>query len=298
VAPVASLVPTVSVVPVASVAEPLVALSRFETLVDGLDHPECVAWGPDGAVYAGGEAGQIYRVSLDGSYEQFGGTGGFVLGLCLDGDSNVYACDSALGSVVRVSPSGEVSTYFAGLAGRPLVNPNYPVLDAAGNLYVSESGCFHMEDGRLWVVRPGGAGEVLRGDVAAFPNGLALSADGAYLYAAVSTLPGVVRVPLGGGPSETVAIFEQKVPDGLAFDAEGRLYVSFYSPDEIWRVTPGGEAELFASDWERTVLASPTNLAFCGPGLRTLVVASLGRWHLAKAEVDVGGQPLHYPKLS
>jgi gluconolactonase len=279
-------------------AEPLVPLSSFATLVEGLDHPECVAWGPDGAIYAGGEAGQIYRVSLGGTYEQVATTGGFVLGLCLDGDANVYACDSALGSVVRVSPSGEVSTYFAGLAGRPLVNPNYPVFDATGNLYVSESGRFHMEDGRIWVVRPGGAGEVLHDDVASFPNGLALSADGAYLYAAVSTLPGVVRAPLGGGPPETVATFKQKVPDGLAFDAEGSLYVSFYSPDEIWLVTPDGEVELFASDWERTVLAAPTNLAFCGPGLRTLVVASLGRWHLAKTEVGVAGQPLHYPKLS
>jgi gluconolactonase len=46
------------------------------------------------------------------------------------------------------------------------------------------------------------------------------------------------------------------------------------------------------------VLAAPTNLAFCGPGLRTLVVASLERWHLAKTDVGVAGQPLHYPKLS
>lgn len=278
-------------------AEPLAPLSRFETLVDGLDHPECVAWGPDGAVYAGGEAGQLYRISLGGKCDQFASTGGFVLGICLDGDGNVYACDSALGAVVRVSPSGEARTYFAGLAGRPLVNPNYPVFDSAGNLYVSESGHFHEQDGRLWVVRPDGTGEVFRDDVADFPNGLALSADGSYLYAAESTLPGVVRVPLRGGPPETVVVFQQKVPDGLAFDAEGKLYVSCYSPDEIWCVSPSGEVEMFASDWERTVLAAPTNIAFCGPGLRTVVVASLGRWHLAKTEVAVGGQGLHYPKL-
>ena len=280
-----------------SALDPLMPISRFEVLAEGLDHPEGVAWGPDGHVYAGGEAGQLYRVSMDGEVEQFAGTGGFILGLCLDGEANVYACDSARGAVVRATPSGEVSTYFAGAGGRPLVSPNYPVFDAAGNLYVSESGEWGLGNGRLWVVRPGGKGEVLRDDVAAFPNGLALGPGGRYLYVVVSTLPGVVRVPVDGGPVETVVSFERKVPDGIAFDAEGALYVSCYSPDEIWRVAHAGRAELFASDWQRTVLAAPTNVAFCGPGLSTLVVASLGRWHLTRTEVDVPGQPLQYPKL-
>lgn len=277
--------------------DPLVRLSRFQVLAEGLDHPECATWGPDGYVYAGGEAGQIYRVDMGGKVEQFASTGGFVLGLCLDGEGNVYACDSARGAVVRATPSGDVSTYFAGRGGRALVSPNYPVFDAAGNLYVSESGEWGRDNGRLWVVRPGGRGEVLSEDVSAFPNGLALGPSEHHLYAVVSTLPGVVRVPLKGGQVATVVTLEHKVPDGIAFDAEGRLYVACYSPDEIWRVDGAGRAELFASDWQRTVLAAPTNLSFCGPGLTTLVVANLGRWHLAKAEVDVAGQPLNYPKV-
>ena len=32
--------------------------------VEGLDHPEGVAWGLDGYAYAGGEAGQIYRIDI------------------------------------------------------------------------------------------------------------------------------------------------------------------------------------------------------------------------------------------
>jgi gluconolactonase len=275
----------------------LVQLSRFEVLAEGLDHPECVAWGDDGYVYAGGEAGQIYRVSLEGKVEQFASTGGFILGLCLDGDGNVYACDSAKGAVVRVAPSGEVSTYFAGPSAQALVSPNYPVFDADGNLYVSESGEWGSDNGRLWAIRPGGRGEVLRDDVSAFPNGLALGPGGRYLYVVVSTLPGVVRVPLEGGPVEMAVTFERKVPDGIAFDALGRLYVACYSPDEIWRVDDAGRAELFASDWQRTVLAAPTNVAFCGPGLATLVVANLGRWHLTRARVDVPGLPLNYPRM-
>ena len=35
------------------------------TLVSGLDHAEGVAWGLDGFAYAGGEAGQVYRVDVE-----------------------------------------------------------------------------------------------------------------------------------------------------------------------------------------------------------------------------------------
>ncbi len=44
----------------------LLDISNFAAFADGLDHPEGVAWGLDGNVYAGAEAGQIYRVTLDG----------------------------------------------------------------------------------------------------------------------------------------------------------------------------------------------------------------------------------------
>jgi gluconolactonase len=276
---------------------PLLDISAFGVLAEGLDHPECVTWGADGYVYAGGEAGQVYRVSLDGQVSQVGTTGGFILGVCLDGDGNVYACDTVNRAIMRMSEAGDVEHFFDGTPGRPLVNPNYAVFDASGNLYFSDSGEYHKDNGCLWVVRPDGRGQVLREDVNAFPNGVALSPDGRYLYVVVSTLPGVVRAPLDGGPAETVTVLDHKVPDGLAFDRDGYLYVSCYAPDEILRVAPDGQVDLLAEDWERSVLAAPTNIAFCGPRLDILVVASLGRWHLAKTTMAVPGVPYNYPRL-
>lgn len=275
----------------------MIETTQFEILADGLDHPECVTWGPDERIYAGGEAGQVYRLTLEGQVDQLACTGGFILGLCLDAEANVYLCDPGNDAIMRVSAAGEVDQYFAGLDGT-LVNPNYAVFDDAGNLYFSESGHFGQDDGRLWVVHPGGAGEIWREDLRAFPNGLALSPDGAFIYVVLSTLPGVARAPVSGGRAETVVTFERKVPDGIAFDRQGSLYVSFYTPDEIWKVSPDGSAELLAEDWQRTTLASPTNIAFCGPDLGTLVVASLGRWHLAKVKAPVPGLPYRYPSLA
>jgi hypothetical protein len=55
----------------------LYPVSEVRNFVTGLDHPECVATGCDGKLYAGSEAGQVYRLSPDGSkVETIGSAGG------------------------------------------------------------------------------------------------------------------------------------------------------------------------------------------------------------------------------
>lgn len=41
------------------------ALDGIRTVAAGLDHPKAVTVSPDGTVWAGGEAGQVYRVHLE-----------------------------------------------------------------------------------------------------------------------------------------------------------------------------------------------------------------------------------------
>ena len=45
---------------------PLIPLDRFQIFADGLDHPEGLAFDADGALWAGGELGQIYRIDARG----------------------------------------------------------------------------------------------------------------------------------------------------------------------------------------------------------------------------------------
>ena len=47
--------------------------------------------------------------------------------------------------------------------------------------------------------------------------------------------------------------------------------------------------DVLAEDWESVTFATPTNIAFAGPERRTLVVASLSRWHLTKGEMPIAG---------
>lgn len=268
----------------------------------GLDHPEGVAWGLDGFVYAGGEAGQFYRVGLDGQVMQIATTDGFILGLALDADSAIYACVVGKPAVVRVAPNGTVTPYSLGTPQRPMVNPNYPVFDRAGNLYVSDSGQWKKNNGAVFRVRPDGVTELWNTVVTNFPNGMALAPKEDALYIACSTpKPSVVRLPItadgSAGTPETVIELPETVPDGLAFDSVGDLYIACYAPNRIYRFSSTSRLDVLIEDWENTIIAGPANIAFCGADHTTMVISSLSRWHLTRVELGVRGLPLHYPHL-
>jgi gluconolactonase len=277
-------------------------LSRVQFIASGLDHPEGVAWGPDNLLYASGEAGQVYRIDPNaGTCDQFASTGGFGLGLAHDADGNVFVCDMGVHAVVRVTPAGLATIYATGPADNRMQKPNYPVFDADGNLYVSDSRNWGQNDGLIYRCRPGGEAEIWSEQSPGYTNGLALSADGGWLYVVESTLPGVSRIAVGrdgqAGERQVVVRLPRTVPDGVALDAEGRLYIACYAPDRIYVCEPGGEPEILLDDWARMALNAPTNLAFAGPGLRQLAIAGLGGWAVTWVDAGTSGQPLNYPRL-
>jgi len=267
------------------------------------DHPEAVAWGPDGYAYAGGEAGQLYRYKLDGSSieEVARVAGGFLLGLAHDAAGNTYACDDRSACVHRITPDGAVSTYANGNEQQKMRVPNYPVFDDHGNLYVSDSGSWGAKDGFVWKVAPGGKAEIWDRQANGFSNGMCLSADGKWLYVVESCPPLISRVEIrddgSAGRREVVVQLPRNVPDGVAFDAAGDLYISLYNPNIIYRFTTKGELVTLYDDWEQLMLVAPTNIAFGGPDMKTLIIASLCGWSVHTAPMAVAGVPVRYPTI-
>ena len=277
-----------------------VALDDFEELVDGLNHPEGVAWDPVAAcVYAGGEDGELYRVGLDGTAELVGSTGGGMLGVAVDGNGRVYACDDGRGCIARYDPStGEFAVYGHGRV-EPLDTPNVAAFDAAGNLYVTCSG----EAGRPEIVRfdPGGAMSTWTAAVRGYPNGCVVVPDQSALLVVEANAQRVARIDIrpdgSAGAVESFVELPDTDADGLALDAEGYLWVPLYRPDGLVRVDPNGTVVERLDDHLASTLDAPTNIAFSGDGLSDAVIANVGGRSILHGDLGVAGLPLFYPQL-
>jgi gluconolactonase len=260
-----------------------------------LDHPEGVAVHRDGSVWCGGERGQIFRIDPDGgSLEEVASTGGFSLGMAFDRDEDLVVCDLKLHAVMKLETrTGRVERFSGGAPERPMSIPNYPAFDRDGRLYVSDSHRFGTPGPGVFRAEPDGTTTLWYDRDVVFANGLAVAPDGASLYVVEAFANAVFRIPIredgSAGEREEVATLPGAWPDGLAFDAEGNLYVGCYEPSQVLRVDPAGKVDVLFREWSAHLLAHPTNIAFRGT---TMFTANLGRWHITRLEVGIGGLPL------
>lgn len=265
--------------------------AEIELLVDGLDHPECVAWDPaSGHLWAGGEDGQLYRVDLEArTWQEAHRAPGFVLGLAVDGRGRLAICCKGGRSLCALA-DGVVRTLHDGLT-----LPNYPAFAPDGTLYFSDSGHWGAADGRVYRLGVDGDLQLFSDRLPHFPNGCAVTPDARHLWMVESFEPTVNRFDLSTGALEQVARLEGTVPDGIAFTDDGGVVVSCYRPDRIVHIARDGTVEVLAEDPKGTMLSAPTNVVFVGVARDRLVAANLGRWHLSVLDVGLRGVPLHHP---
>ena len=164
---------------------------------------------------------------------------------------------------------------------------------------MTDSGEWGEDDGVVYRIAPGGATEVWTEATPRFPNGCCLTAGGEALLVVESHGRAVVRVPIqddgGAGRPEPVVDLTGSQPDGIALAEDGTMFVGCYRPDRIYRIPPGGPAEVFAEDPDGVVLNQPANVAFWGPNLDRLVVSSLGGWSLVAAPAGMTRSPAPLP---
>ena len=280
---------------------PVLPMDRASVLFDGLfseprlQHPEGVAVGPDGWIWCGSENGQILRIAPDGSaIEEVASTGGFVLGLAFDGARALFACDLKHAAVFRLDYTSRKLERFT----RPgIVIPNYPVVDRARNrLLVSDSHAFSTPGPGIWAFDlSSGNGAIWYDQPLVFANGMALTPSGDAIFVCETFAHRISQVPIladgSAGTASPFAVDLPGLPDGIAFDDAGALYVGCYEPSRILRIAASGAmAEVYIEDPTAHLFAHPTNIAFDGS---TLYSANLGRWHITRVHTDTTGTALH-----
>ena len=282
-------------------------------LASDLGFPEGPVVMPDGSiVICDGNTGELLRWA-DGAMSRFSDTGGSPWGAILGSDGAIYLTQggnvpgapdqSAVPGIQRVRADGTVEQLASNLAGHPLAGPNDLAFGPDGRLWFTDSGTegddryAEQQPGRLYVLDASGGGELVIERPGVYPNGIAFDAQGR-LYWTESMGHRVCR--LENGEATTFAqLSDDHVPDGMAFAADGRLFVCTTISGGLTVLSPEG-----AILEEITIGECATNCIFDGPTLWVTAtkVAELGYqqttgtfWSIATDAT--GGLPLIPGKL-
>ena len=264
-----------------------IGLEAIGRIGHDLERSEGVMVARDGAVWASDYRGGCVRIAPDGSQQRIGALGGEPNGICLDPEGRVVVANLA-GSVQRLDPrTGAHETIATSAGGRAIPSPNFPFLDRQRRLWVSNSTARaqymdaiyeHAPDGFLFRIDERGHAEVVADDLW-FANGVALDAGEGFVYVAESTRYRVTRFPIRPdgslGPREQYGDDLPTVPDGIAFDEAGNLWVTCPAINAIGYLTPDRAWVTYVEDPDGTALKLPTNVAFGGPDRRTAYVGNL-----------------------
>jgi len=275
--------------------------------IGGVDHPESIGIGPAGDAYTTGTGCQVYRINLNANQgEQFATTECRCLGSVIDADGVMYAAHAGGGDVLKITPAGEVSVYATAPGGEKFACPNYPAFDRQGNMYLSVSGDWSGKiNGQLYKIAPGGGeAKLWYPEPVDTPNAIALDADEKYLYFVETFGNAIARVRINddgsAGEFERVVHMPRHVPDGIAFDTEGRLWIGCHRPDAIYYFDFETRwLELFVDDWMGEALRGPTDIAFAGANRDIMLAASLDNLTVHRMDnTGVVGLQLNNPKLA
>ncbi len=270
-----------------------------------VDHPESIGIGPDGTAYTTGTGCQVYRLDLENNTaEQFASTEARCLGSVIDVEGNLYAAHTA-GDVLKITPNGEQSVYATGPGGEKFLCTNYPAFDHQGNMYLSDSGDWSRTiNGHIYKIPPGGGeAQLWYPEPVDTPNAIALDAEENYLYFVETFGNAIARIAINpdgtAGQFERVVHMPKHIPDGIAFDESGLLWIACHRPDAIYTFDlEMKHLKLFAHDWAGKKLRGPTDVAFAGPNRDIVLAASLDNLVVHRFDgVGVRGLKLNHPKL-
>jgi len=270
---------------------------QARTIVTGFDSPEGPAFDERGRLhFVNWLSSSVMRLDADGVAREWVNTGGIPAGLAFHRDGTLYVADEGkdIHGVLKVSREGAVTPFVQTYGGQPLNGANDLVFDASGVLYFSDPWGSSAERpiGGFYRAFPNGRLERIDAGLA-FPNGVAINADGSAVFLAETYRNRVLRYeirPDGTVGPRTVftTLSGRPGPDGMAFDAEGLLYVAHFGEGRVDVVGPDGRVV----DAIDVPGRQPTNVAFGGDDLRLLVITEVETRSLYGVRLKTPGQRL------
>ncbi len=252
----------------------------FTKIAVGIDRPEDVVVSPDGRVFASDHQCAVAEIFPDGAFKRLGPRGGAPNGLNMDRQGRILIANFGIydredGPLQRFDPAtGQHETLLAEVDGKRLTSSNYPVIDAAGNIWCANS--THAEtwpqaldgrtDGFIFVLRPDGSSSIVAEGLK-FPNGLALS------------------------PAETLGY-----TDGVGMDAEGNVWVCLPAANKVVAILPSLEVVTVIHDPSGEIVNHPTNVTWGGVDLKDLYIGSIRANYVLKGRSPVAGEPLAHQR--
>jgi sugar lactone lactonase YvrE len=311
-----------------------------------LQRPECVLAEPDGTLWAADARGGVMRIDPDGSQELIAQTvdnsfveskdaarytigGTLPNGLAFVDGGDLVIANFGTNAIERMSRSGDTTTLYSAIDGRPLGKTNFVLADSRGRIWFTVTTRLEpwtrsvnekAADGYVGLIDDDGIRIVAEGFVGT--NEIRFDEREEWLYVVESNARRISRLRAAADGSlsqrETYGPDDLGgVPDGFAFDALGNLWITLVNADRLIALTPAGETLTLLDDgdrervaeWDRhfhagtmtpeilgsargTLAPMMASVTFGGPDLRTVYLGSLMGTTLASFRSPVPGLPL------
>jgi sugar lactone lactonase YvrE len=276
---------------------PASRLELIEWLGAGLSRPECVLATQRGDIYTADWRGGVAHTLPDGSQKLYAAQavdGELVkpngIALLPDGSFLLAHLGAERGGVFRLMRDGRTIPFLRTVQGMELPPSNFVVQDTLGRTWITVSTRLTprslgyrstCDDGFIVMVE--GSGARIVADGLGYTNECAIDPTGKWLYVNETFSRKLSRFAIRNngdlGPKEVVTVFGHGTyPDGLAFDANGDVWVVSIISNRVLRVSKDGQQHVWLED------ADPAHLDYVERAYET---HTLGRPHLDGVKSDV-----------
>lgn len=277
----------------------------IEFIKDGFDGTEGPITLPDGsALFTETKANRITKIAPDNSISTFLENTNGANGLAFAANGDLYAVQVLNPKIGVIYPKGKEKVLADNFQGTPFQRPNDLVLAKNGGIYFTDIGTRPSPENPnppasepgVFYITPAGELRQIANNIER-PNGIQLSQDEKTLFVANTAGEYVLAYDIAAdgsvsnqrnfaklkGWSQADNVWSSGA-DGLAIDAEGRLYVA-----------SNAGVEVFDAKGETLGIISlphkPQNLAFAGKDKKTLYVVGRGAaYKIALKTAGFGGR--------